>query len=265
MTFRLHTELVAAPEATPKQLAFVLHGVFGSSANWRMFTRSLAKERPAWGFVLCDLRGHARSLGALPPHNLDAMADDLENLESAFDSPIAAVIGHSLGGKVALAYALRGRPKLAQTWVLDSQPGALPFSGMTIEVLEMLERLPRVFADRQDFLRDVKAAGHTDQVAAWLAMNVRRDGDELVLKLELPAIRAILEDYYRTNYWAQLERLSGLHMVVGTESFIWNDDDAARLARLEETSGAAVHRVAAGHWVNVDAPDELRDLFLSTL
>lgn len=82
-----------------------------------------------------DLRNHGNSAdreGLLPPHDMVNAAADLANLVKYLDWPWPdVVIGHSLGGKVALQYALscaRGDygdstdlPK--QLWVLDSVPG----------------------------------------------------------------------------------------------------------------------------------------------
>lgn len=261
MTVDLHTELVSAEDASPEQLALVLHGVFGSGANWRLFMRNLVKERPEWGFVLCDLRGHAGSLGGTPPHDLDAMADDLLAVAERQSGSVRAVIGHSLGGKVALRYGVHAGDDLEQVWVLDSQPGARPFRGNTVEVLELLERLPRVFSDRNAFVREVEAAGQPRAVAAWLAMNVRRDDrGDLVLNLDLPALRAVLEDFYRTDAWELLEGGRHTHVVVGTASHIWGEGDLERLDQVAERSPTTfVHRLeGAGHFINVDAPDELR-------
>jgi pimeloyl-ACP methyl ester carboxylesterase len=270
MPFELHTEVVQASGATPRRLSLVLHGVFGSGANWRSFMRAVAAARPDWGFVLCDLRGHGRSLGARPPHDLEAMADDLERLDGRFDAPIAGVIGHSLGGKVALCYAARRPGRLSEVWVLDSQPGARVFGGPTIEVLELLESLPAAFADRDAFVDAVKAGGQSQVMAAWLAMNVRRAGDEYLMELDLPALRLILESYYQTDMWPEIARRDparALRVVVGGKSAVWQPGDADRLRALAaENPQLHVRELpAAGHWLHVDAPDELRQLFVSEL
>ena len=122
MTFVPFHETVVAADAQPRAWLLVLHGVFGSAANWRMFARRLAAERPDWGFLLADLRGHNRSLGAPGPHRLDSMAADLLHLEAP-QGEIRGVMGHSLGGKVALAYAAKRGGELDQLWMLDSRPG----------------------------------------------------------------------------------------------------------------------------------------------
>jgi esterase len=270
MPFELHSEVVHASGAEPRRLALVLHGVFGSGANWRSFMRGLCDARPDWGFVLCDLRGHGRSLGARPPHTIESMAEDLERLDARFTQPIEGVIGHSLGGKVALAYASRRADRLAEVWVLDSQPGTRDFGGPTIEVLELLESLPAAFADRNAFVDAVKAGGQSQAIAAWLAMNVRRAGDEYLMELDLPALRQVLESYYRTDLWPEVARRDGarqLHVVMGGKSYVWQPGDKDRLNGLAaEEPRVHVHELAgAGHWVHVDAADELKRLFVTGL
>lgn len=61
----------------------------------------------AWRIVLVDLRNHGKSaeIGLPPPHNLENAAKDLANLVKAegWDWP-DVVMGHSIGGKVALQF-----------------------------------------------------------------------------------------------------------------------------------------------------------------
>lgn len=269
MTFTLHTERITAGE--PRRWAFVLHGIFGSAANWRLFMRNLAKARPDWGFVLVDQRGHHRSLGAPPPHTIDAMADDLLHVEASLGLTVEGVVGHSLGGKVALAYARHraqlGVPPLSQLWVLDSQPGARGApepDSITLKVLEMLEGLPLHFERREAFVRAVREAGQSQMVAAWLAMNVRRTGDRYELALDLPALRQILWDFYEHDAWDVLETPGeGMHVVVGGKSYVWTEGD---LERLRGATHLGVHVLPeASHWVHADEPEALlavmRDAF----
>jgi len=261
MTFALHTERITAGE--PKRWAFVLHGIFGSAANWRLFMRNLAKACPKWGFVLVDQRGHHRSLGAPPPHTIDAMADDLIHVEEALGLSVDGVVGHSLGGKVALAYARHrdqlGCPPLAQLWVLDAQPGAKGTpepDSITVQVLEMLEGLPPYFDRREAFVRAVKEAGQSQMVAAWLAMNVRRVDDRYELALDLPALRQILWDFYDHDAWDVLESTrQRAQVVVGGKSYVWTDGDLERLHTIEQVD---VHLLPeASHWVHADEPEAL--------
>src|SRR5687767_12064792 len=95
---------VLAPEgAAPRRWIMFLHGILGSGANWRSFAKGLLAACPGWGAVLVDLRMHGSSQGFAPPHTVAAAAADLASL--GLPGPLGAVVAHSFGGKVALAYA----------------------------------------------------------------------------------------------------------------------------------------------------------------
>ncbi|MSP25110.1 MAG: alpha/beta hydrolase [Myxococcales bacterium] len=271
----LHVEVVCAAAAVPLRYALVLHGVFGSAANWRLFARKLALRCPSWGFLLADLRGHGRSLGLAAPHAVADAARDLLRLEHAelgIDGPIDGVIGHSLGGKIALAYAGMRPDALAQVWLLDSQPSADAAtrsdddgSATPRRVLAALEALPPRFAARAEFDAALAARGFAPDVIAWLRMNVRRDGGGYVLGLDLLTIRALLADYFRLDLSTELGRVDArreLHVVVAGRSAVWSAPARARLAALAQSRPRVfAHTLAdAGHWLHVDAPEPLLEL-----
>lgn len=249
----------------PERWALVLHGILGTKSNWRGVMRRVVAERPRWGALLVDLRNHGESTrGFSPPDTVDAAAADLERLVAHAGLRVDAVIGHSYGGKVALAFAARRRGDLGHLVVVDAAPGARPDargSEGTVAVVELLGRLPRRHPSREAFVEAVVAGGHARELATWLAMNLEREGDGFALAIDPARIRAMLDDYFAVDLWPVLDALPGrmsVDVLVGGRSAVLSAEDRARLAR-----GAAAHpgrlRVhvveEAGHWVHVDAPD----------
>jgi pimeloyl-ACP methyl ester carboxylesterase len=264
--FLVHHDVVTAPGTHPDRYLFVLHGILGSGSNWRTFARRLAGACPAWGMVLVDLRAHGLSAGAPPPHSVAAAARDLVRLQAALDRPVKGVLGHSFGGKVALALADVNPTRLDQVWVLDSQPGARReelSSERTAAVVRMLEDMPASFASRDEFVHTVEERGHDRTFAAWLAMNLRREGDGAYrLRIDMAAIRRLFESYYETDLWHVVERhdkAKDLFFVIGGRSDVVREPDRARLADI--ASRASHLRVftlpGAGHWVHIDDPEGL--------
>jgi pimeloyl-ACP methyl ester carboxylesterase len=249
----------------------VLHGIYGSGANWRTFARKLVARRPDWGLVLVDLRMHGRSQDAPPPHTVSAAAEDLAALTdglAADGKPVYAVCGHSFGGKVALGYRARADDGLRQTWVLDASPAARPEAlddpdNTVVQVLGVLETLPEAFADRGAFVAAIEAQGFPTMLGQWLAMNLERRADTYVSRLDPAAMRALLTDYYAWDAWpAVTDGPGSLRVVLASRSTAVPRADAERLRALADADADDAIRVDtldSGHWVHIEALGPLLD------
>jgi pimeloyl-ACP methyl ester carboxylesterase len=268
-----HHALVTAEGKTPERWLHMLHGVFGSGANWRPFARRVTEACPSWGVVLVDLRCHGLSSGAPPPHTLDAAADDVLRLEQHLGIAVDGVAGHSFGGKVGLAYLARRAAPVSTAFVLDVWPGPRPAdrpkSG-TQKVLETLESVPLPLPSRERFVEILREAGYGRAISDWLAMSLRRTEDGFRLRLDLPAIRALLEDFRARDLINVVEDGVGaraLHLVVGGASDVVDGEARARLAEIPERNDRVRLHVleSAGHWLHADDPDGLFHIFRDAL
>lgn len=96
----------------------VLHGLFGSKQNWR----SLAKQASrSLDLVTVDLRNHGASFHA-PSMTYADMANDITTLVNNLQLPRANIIGHSMGGKVAMHLALQNPHWLHKSVIVDMAP-----------------------------------------------------------------------------------------------------------------------------------------------
>lgn len=262
--------LVTGPQPASRWCV-VLHGILGTKTNWRTHCRRLADVLPGTGFALVDLRMHGASQGFAPPHTLAAVSDDLTALEATLPGPVTAVLGHSYGGKSALAWASRRATPLAHVIVVDSNPGARPgFRGSegTVAVVDLLASLPPWFASREEFQRQVVAAGQSTSTAAWLAMNLVHHEGGFRSRIDVSAIRALLDDYFRVDLWPFVEAPSPgtrVHFIVGGRSSVLDDADLARLAALDPSRCTVDVVPSAGHDVHVDAPDAVHALVTKIL
>lgn len=244
-----------------------LHGILGTGNNLRTIAKAFVARRPRWGAALVDLRLHGQSRDVAPPDDLASCAHDLVELETALPGPVRGVFGHSFGGKVALEY-LRVQPAIEVAFIVDSTPGARPDargSESTVGIVRLLGGLPRRLDTRDEFVRRIMDAGHSKEIATWLALNVRplaEGGYSFVL--DVPRIAAMLDRYFMTDSWDVVESTkTRLELIVGGRSTVLDSADRARASRIaaESRGRVAVHVVPdAGHWVHVDAPNELVDL-----
>ena len=116
----------------PLQLAFetfgegppavILHGLFGSGRNWRGIAQALSAR---YRVYCVDLRNHGASPWAATMSYPEMAADVRMLIETeGLDRPV--VIGHSMGGKTAMALALESPATVGRLVVVDIAPASYP-------------------------------------------------------------------------------------------------------------------------------------------
>ncbi|KAJ3117195.1 hypothetical protein HDU96_007623 [Phlyctochytrium bullatum] len=98
----------------------IFHGLFGSKQNWRSLSRAFA-QRIRTTVVAADLRNHGES-GWDREHNYDAMSADIGELLDELGFERAHLVGHSMGGKVVMHYALKNQNRVEKLVVVDIAP-----------------------------------------------------------------------------------------------------------------------------------------------
>src|SRR5437899_1940421 len=100
----------------------ILHGLFGSLDNWQPISRKLGES---FHVFAVDQRNHGRS-----PHsdifNYQVMAEDLREFMQAHNISRAHLLGHSMGGKTAMQFALVHPEQVEKLIVVDIAPKAYP-------------------------------------------------------------------------------------------------------------------------------------------
>jgi len=96
------TQIQKAKNKTYDSPIVLVHGSWGSSAMWMGYTQFLASK--GWDVYALDLRGHGKSKGKVAGATMGDYADDIAQVvaENRLENPV--VIGHSMGGLVALMY-----------------------------------------------------------------------------------------------------------------------------------------------------------------
>ena len=93
----------------------ILHGLFGSRTNWRSIARALSATHRV---ISVDLRNHGGSPWS-DRMDYPEMADDVRKLMARERLQDPAVMGHSMGGKTAMALALRYPGEVGRLIVVD--------------------------------------------------------------------------------------------------------------------------------------------------
>jgi pimeloyl-ACP methyl ester carboxylesterase len=249
--------------------AVVLHGILGSRRNLLSFVRRMAAEHPAWQFLLVDLRCHGASAAqpAPGPNTLAAAADDVLRLLGALKLFPHALVGHSFGGKVAMAMVHQfGRrlPRPIQVWVLDTVPGDVFADGgdHPRDVIRFVSQLAMPLATRKQLVDALTGAGFTQAGAQWMTTNLTAQPDgRLRWTFDIAGIAEMYASYEATDLWPLVEQppTGAVIDFVRAErsAFRWSGPDQARIA----DAGARVHLLKdASHWVHIDNPEGLADI-----
>jgi esterase len=96
----------------------ILHGLYGSSDNWLTIAKSLATN---YAVLLPDLRNHGRSAHDYAM-NYDNMSEDVIEMLDELSIEKAVIMGHSMGGKVAMTIALNWPERVDKLVVVDIAP-----------------------------------------------------------------------------------------------------------------------------------------------
>lgn len=157
---------------SPGSLPVVLiHGLFGSAANWHGVARRLASGR--WVLVP-DLRNHGQSPWA-EPMGYPALAGDLVALLDVLGIARAHLVGHSMGGKAAMWLALTEPHRVGSLVVADSAPVTYrsTFGGLISALTEL--PLDQVH-DRRDADLYLSRSVASAAVRGYLLQNLVQDG-----------------------------------------------------------------------------------------
>src|SRR2546426_1369325 len=260
MTLVLSHTLVASNGHTPQRWLVILHGAFGAGRNWGTIARHWPQARPEGGVVLADLRMPGASQGFPPPHTLEAAAADIDALGRSLGFPLDAVLGHSLGGKIALLYTARHAAALRQMWVVDSTPAAGPPSGSAWEMLRAVRSLPAQFTSRQEAAEGLTQLGFASDVARWMTMNLESSEGRYRWRLDFDALEELLCDFFQTDLWsAVLDPPAGveLHFIKASHSDVLSKEALRRLDGVAATHRASLDVVPGGHWIQADNPEEV--------
>ncbi|CAH0480515.1 unnamed protein product [Peronospora belbahrii] len=273
LAYRVFEDLTSGKK--PTKTALVMHGILGNKLNWRTFSQNMTKTNPEWRFVCLDLRGHGDSPSFSRPHTLEACVDDIFKLTADLKLELAAVLGHSFGGKVALTYVQQcmklDRSLPSQVWLLDSLPGtgetdyaSRDLTSSIETILPVVKKIPLPIASKAQLVKDLQSYGVALGEAQWLTTNLRmssRSPELYEWKMDVDVVEQLFRSFLATDLWPVVEtppRTKGkdveLHFVHASKNNMWTPELLDRLDAQQENK--VYHHVLekSGHWVHIDNP-----------
>jgi esterase len=227
-----------------------IHGFLGALDNWRAMSKRLSAHYEVYSV---DLRNHGRS-----PHsgvmNYSVMAHDLGEFLDEHGLVSASIIGHSLGGKAAMQFALEFPERVDKLVIVDIAPKAYPptHRPLLTAMRNLDVRALASFAEADAAL----ALAVTDAaLRQFLIKNLARSDDgELRWRIALDSIIHNYDEITKAIVTTNIFEKPALFLRAGRSNFV-EEKDIALIRR--SFPHAEIRTITdAGHWLHIEAPDE---------
>lgn len=235
----------------------LLHGLFGSAAQWHHIAAPLSARARV---LAVDLRNHG-----LSPHadamDYSEMAEDLRELLDAQGIARARIAGHSMGGKVAMAFALLHPRRTEALAVLDMAPATYHdhFSALVCAALRLDLAAAR---SREDVDRQLERFVPSARLRAMLLQNLAwRDG-HLAWRIHWLGIGGSMPQLlgFAPGVLRSSSAVEALFVRGGTSNYVLPRHENT-IRRLFPRS-RIVELAQAGHWLHADQPAALVQLLV---
>lgn len=237
----------------------ILHGLFGLSDNWVSHGKRLAEQ---FSVFLVDLRNHGQSPHS-PSFNYYTMVDDLYEFieDHKLNKPI--IIGHSMGGKVAMNFALSYPEMIDKLVVIDISPAKYPERNAHFNIINAMMSINfEAIHNRDEVSKILETSISSEKIRLFIMKNLyRKTRHTFDWRLNLSAIYNNIDNIFdgieldSVNYQPAL-------FIRGSLSDYIKDSDEKIIKKF--FPNAKIETIAGvGHWVHAEAPKELCNLFSS--
>jgi len=251
----LHYRTYGDPDARHPPL-ILLHGLFGSGANWHGIAQGLSEH---YRVLVPDLRNHGRS-----PHHDDvsypAMAGDLLTLMDDLSIEQAWLVGHSMGGKTAMYLALKHGDRVAGLVSVDMAP--VRYADRFAHIYAALESLPLSILTGRGEADSLLAQQLDDPgLRAYLLQNLVKQEGVWRWRMNLPALSSGRQNLF--DFPAMSNQYLGSVMFLrgGNSDYVLPEHGKAIRQYFPYSRERTV--AGAGHWVYAEHPKEFSTLVRS--
>ncbi|KAF9284371.1 hypothetical protein BGZ68_004713 [Mortierella alpina] len=241
------------------QPILIMHGLFGSKQNWKALSKAMA-TRLNTRVLTVDLRNHGDS-GHSQEHDYLHMAHDVDRFmkEHSLERPI--VIGHSMGGKVAMTLALKHTP-VDRIVVVDMAPVKVKLSSEFAKYVKAMKVIQEANVKKQSEADAILKDTVVDiGVRQFLLTNLKRDahGDGYSFRVPIETLGDSLEKLGQFDFVPGQDKFEGKTLFIkGNKSGYIREKELDAIRTFFPK--ARVEGLDTGHWVHAEKPEEFLQL-----
>lgn len=231
----------------------ILHGLFGISDNWVSFAKKIAKL--GYQVYILDQRNHGQSPQS-PNFNYLALVDDLFEFIDEHELEDAVILGHSMGGKVAMRFALENPDYLSKLIVVDISLRQYPPRDHHLKVIRAMKKVDfSIVKKRQDVDAILSEDIELPRIRQFIMKNLyRKQKDELAWRMCLDCIANNLDEMFDGIEPEQPLDKPTLVVRGGASDYVLDSDLQPLKIAFPQVDIKTIAN--ATHWVHAEAPEE---------
>lgn len=238
----------------------ILHGMFGTLDNWQTIAKQLAEH---FMVFIIDLRNHGRS-----PHSEDfdytIMANDIQEFMESNWIYEAYVVGHSMGGKVAMQLASENSDLVKKLVVVDIAPKAYVGNHQSIfEALFSLDLDQLKSRKEADQLLQKKIDSYGVRQFILKNLSINKKTQTYEWKMNLPVIHAAYQEILGKGDWSTPFDNPTLFVKGAESKYILLEEFEAYKAYFPNARLETIEK--AGHWVHAEQPKAFLEVLTNFL
>jgi pimeloyl-ACP methyl ester carboxylesterase len=240
----------------------ILHGLLGISDNWVAISRKLSTE--GYRVLIPDQRNHGQS----PHHpvlNYYALIDDLSEFIEVHKLVKPVIIGHSMGGKVAMRFTLENPGQVERLVVVDTSLRTYVRFNFHLKLIDaMLSVDFSQSPGRQQVEARLAEKIEDPRLVQFLVKNLYwKEKGKLGWRPDLQAISNNVDSMYDGVHYSSKFEGPSLFVRGGKSDYVLDEDIPAIL---QNFPGAIIKTIPNGtHWVHADEPDEFYRMLIEFL
>jgi esterase len=236
----------------------ILHGLFGSADNWKPIAKRLEKIRKVY---MIDQRNHGHSPHH-PNFSYDCMLDDLYTFIEQHNLDAPDILGHSMGGKVAMHFAVKYPDDLSRLIVVDIGPKFYPIHHDVI--LEGLKDIDiSKIKSREEADNELADYVETTSIRKFLLKNLKRTAEGFEWKMNLDVIYDEIANVGEGLKPMDQFRHDTLFIRGGLSKYVLDEDLDGIKKHFPKYALETIPE--ASHWVHSEKPEELSNILFHFL
>ena len=224
----------------------ILHGLFGSLQNWHSISTQLSKD---FHVICVDCRNHGESFHS-KSMTYDDMANDVATLMEHLSIEKTFLIGHSMGGKIALRFSQLFPQKVIKQLIVDIAPKPYPAHHQSI-IDTLLQIKPAHYQSRNDVSIALKDSIPNEMLRGFLLKNLIRNEHQLKWRI---SVQDISNNYLHIMDWPFSDLISTETLFLrGSQSNYINESETS-IQKI--CTNAKIKSINASHWIHAEKPSE---------